>query len=226
MSRTFDTAVMALFRSAVANPCTSVPVLLLADRLEEIGLGQTARLLRLRGLYLRIRYGGGKDDDGGDGSDGGYGDNDGDGGVGYGGGYGGGGGSDGDADGGGSGGGGSLNAILRCHAEGPVVDDGFYILAIPAGHYPFVLAGWVDRRDLFLRVRNSRVLRRYGSRAQLSVLADNGPQPDTQLLDLSPVEWVPVSSVARAIPADPAAWADHCPDPDAGPARPAKARRG
>jgi len=221
VSLAFDAAVTALFRSAVANPCTSVPVLLLADRLEEYGLGGTARVLRLRGLYLRVRYGVGGDDDGGDGSDGGGGDNDGDGGVGYGGGYGSGGG-DGDADGGGSGGGGSLNAILRCRAEGFVVDDGFYILAIPAGHYPFVLAGWVDRRDLFFRLRNSRVLRRYGSRAQLSVLAALGPQPDTQLLDLSPVEWVPVSSVGRAIPADPAAWAAHCPDPDAGPARPAR----
>ena len=94
--------------------------------------------------------------------------------------------------------------------------NGFYILVIHGGYYPYVMAGWVQRYDFLLRVRNSRLLRQFGNGAQLSQLAKNGPMKGpngTQLLDLSEEEWPPLASVSRPIPADPSKWPE-CPKPD------------
>lgn len=188
-----DNAV-ALFRRTVDSYPDATVAKILADELDDIGLSKTARLVRSSGIfhYHESGYGGG---------DGGYG---GDGGGGGGGGYGG----DGD------GGYGGVLKIKNRYSEGIIVGNGFYILTVAGGYAPYVLVGWVERHDDMTRLRNSRVIRKFGSRAQLSVIAKKGPRSDTDLLDLSPEEWIPVGSCGRIIPADPKAWKDQCPKPE------------
>jgi hypothetical protein len=159
---------------------------------------------------MTYRGGGGGDGSyGGGGSYGGDGDGGGDGGYGGGGGYGG----DGDGGDGGYGGDGGGSKTLTAIPEGLIVTDGLYFLTTPSGYYPWVLIGWVERRDLFVRLRNCRVVRRYGSRTQLAVIAKKGPGRDTELLDASAEEWIPITSITRAIPCDPKAWQAECPKP-------------
>lgn len=93
------------------------------------------------------------------------------------------------------------------------MDDGLYILSMPGGWYPWVLVGWAERDDLFIKFRNCRVIRRYGSRAQLSVIAKKGPQRDTELLEPSELELIPVTSISRAIICDEESWKVYCPRP-------------
>jgi len=134
--------------------------------------------------------------DGGSGDGGGYGSGDGGGGVG---GY-------------GSGGVGGVCSRSKI-PEGFNVDDGLYILCMPGGWYPWVLVGWVERDDLFIKFKNCRVIRRYGSSAQLSVIAKKGPQSDTELLKPSELELIPITSISRAILCDEVAWKTYCPRP-------------
>ncbi len=137
---------------------------------------------------------------------GGYGDGDG---------YGGGDGGDGDGGGDGGDGYGGGDGLKLQLIQGFIVQDGFQILAVRAGYSPYVLAGWVERHDFWVRVRNSRVVRRFGQDAQLAQIAKGGPKTGpnpTQLLDLSEEEWVPVASIARAIPGTAANW-PMCPKP-------------
>lgn len=93
--------------------------------------------------------------------------------------------------------------------------NGLYILSVQGGYYPYVIIGWVERCDFLLRVRNSRIIRRFGRNGQLSQMAKNGPikgSNPTQLLELSIEEWVPLASISRAISADPLKWS-MCPEP-------------
>ena len=91
--------------------------------------------------------------------------------------------------------------------------DGLHILTAPSGYYPWVWIAWVERDDLFLKLRNCRVIRRYGNRAELAVLAKKGPARDTELLTASELEEVPITSITRTIRCDPDKWLKECPKP-------------
>lgn len=129
---------------------------------------------------------------------------------------GGGGGFGGDADGGGGGDGDGDAGDGSIKLNGAyIMTDGFYLLAIRAGYSPYVLVGWVERRDFLVRVRNCRIVRRFGQSMQLTQLATDGPRVGdnpTQLLDMADEEWVPLSSFARIKPANPKKW-PMCPKP-------------
>lgn len=183
-------AIQELWPSIVENPGDTTSQLILADLIEETGSPELASVIRRFGVIKGFGGGGGGDGYGG-GGDGGYGFGDG--------GYGG----------GGDGYGGKKSTII----EGLIVPDGLYLISTPSGYYPWVWIVWVERHDLFFHFRNARVVRRYGGRSQLAALAKKGPASDTELLDASESEWVPVTSVTRAIPCDPKAWAKECPKP-------------
>lgn len=93
------------------------------------------------------------------------------------------------------------------------MDDGLYIMCMPGGWYPWVMVGWVECDDLFIKFKNCRVIRRYGSSAQLSVIAKKGPQRDTELLEPSELELIAITSISRAILCDEVAWKTYCPRP-------------
>lgn len=95
-----------------------------------------------------------------------------------------------------------------------MITDGLYILCSPGGYYPYVRVGWCRRIDGFIEVYNCRLIRRFGTNAELSRIAKTGPMTSTQLLSPSPVEYVSVVAVSRLIPADPAAWVKECPRPE------------
>jgi uncharacterized protein (TIGR02996 family) len=219
------------------NPSDPIPRLLFADWLDENRSPGLARLLRL-GAISGGGYGGGGygdgdgdgDGDGGGYGGGGYGDGDGDGGgyggggYGNGGGYGGGGYGDGgggygDGDGGYGDGGygdgdGDGGGYLKVRvSEGINMENGLHIITVAAGYSPYVLIGWAKVGDLFVNLYNCRVIRRFGSRANLAAIAKEGPQQDTELLAASPVEHVAVMSVGRAIPCNEKAWRNECPKP-------------
>ena len=190
-----------------------------ADWQEEQGWVDSAAWIRSNGCFA-IKGGFGGDGDGGGfgfggSGGGGFGDGDGDGGFGFGGSGDGGfgdSGDGGDGDGDGDGDGGEKSSQ---NSRSFLVRNGFYILTIPAGYAPYVLVGWVERYDFMLRLRNSRVIRRFGSAAQLANIARTGPitgENGTILLDLSEEEWVPLAG-NRIIPANPKAWAENCPKP-------------
>jgi uncharacterized protein (TIGR02996 family) len=172
-----------------------------ADYLEEYDAPQLARLVRI-GMIGPINRGG----------DGGYGYG-GDGYGGYGGdGYGGYGGDGGDGGYGGYGDGGG-DGVKILISEGLTMTDGMYIITIAAGYSPYVMIGWAEVGDLFVTFRNCRVIRKFGSRANLAVIAKKGPQSDTELLAPSECEYIGIAMIGRAIPCVPANWRKECPEP-------------
>lgn len=94
------------------------------------------------------------------------------------------------------------------------MSDGIHIVTIPAGYSPYVLVGWAERNDLFIRLHNCRVIRRFGARGELAKIAKKGPQADTQLLEASEYEDIPITSIGRAITCDEKAWKKDCPKPE------------
>jgi len=198
-----------LMDAVVANPHDRFQQLIMADYLDESESPSLAGVIRDHGIYWNFVGGG---DGGGGGGGGGVGGDGGDGGDGGGGDGGGGGGGGGGGDGGGGGGGGGPCSKSKI-PEGFAVNDGLYIFSMPGGWYPWVLVGWAERDDLFIKFQNCRVIRRYGSRAQLSVIAKKGPQRDTELLEPSELELIPVTSISRAIICDEEAWKVYCPRP-------------
>ena len=157
-------------------------------------------------------YGGGGDGDGygdggGDGYGGGYG-GDGYGGDGYGDGGGGGGGDGGD--GGGDGGGGGDVKF----SEGFGVIEGLYIVCSPGGYYPYVRIGWCRRDDIWIEMHNCRVIKRFGTNAELAKIAKEGPKSNTNLLSVSKMERVCVAMASRVIECAPLAWVEACPKPE------------
>lgn len=180
---------LALFRCITGAERT--PLLIFADWQEAAGRGQLAMLLRM-GLTGPMSLGGGFGDGFGDGGDGGFGDGGfGDGGL-------------------GDGGFGDSKRIL---SEGLAMTDGLSLITLASGYNPFVLVGWARRGDFFVEMHGCRVVRRYGNRAQLAVIASKGPQRDTELLAASAVEYVGVVMIGRVIPCDEDAWAKECPRP-------------
>ncbi len=182
--------------------------LILADWNDEQGNYQSARMLRAGIGILGYGYGGGYGDGYGDG--GGYGDGDGGGygdGDGYGSGYGGGGGY-----GGGYGGGGGYGSGFVL-SRGFFMDNGFQIICCPGGYYPYVRIGWCVRMDNFIRIYNCRLIKRFGTDAELAKIAKEGPLPSTQLLSMAEYEDVSSALIARAIPATATAWKKEVPKP-------------
>jgi hypothetical protein len=102
------------------------------------------------------------------------------------------------------------------------MDSGLYIIAVPSGYNPFVLVGWLrpDPRNTGpfhgdeWEMLNGRVLRRFGAKAELGVMAENGPQEDTELLEATKREAYHRLAWGRAIPCNPASWKEVCPRPD------------
>ncbi len=187
-------------------------------------------------------FGGGSFDGGfgGDGSDGSDGSFDG-GGDGDGGGFGGGGFGGGDGDGGGFGGGdGSGGDGGGADADGGIyggsiggssgsssgsgnfiisrgfamVEPGLHIICVPAGYYPYVRIGWCERRDDMLVIRNCRVIKKFGTLAELAAIAEEGPKVSTKLLTMAKYETTATGLIARCIPCNPKAWAKECPKPE------------
>lgn len=99
-------------------------------------------------------------------------------------------------------------------SEGLTVKNGLYILVMRGGWSPFVLIGWVVRNDMFFEVYGARVIKKFGEHAHLSHLAAYGPIDDTEFLAKSKVEYVPVMSVSRAIPADRFSWSGIVSEPE------------
>ena len=93
------------------------------------------------------------------------------------------------------------------------MNDGLCIVTVAAGYYPYVLIGWAEPGDLFVTMRNCRIIRRFGSRAQLSIIAQKGPQADTELLEPSESELIGIAQIGRVIPCNPAKWKKECPMP-------------
>jgi uncharacterized protein (TIGR02996 family) len=193
--------------------------LVLADLFDENMMPESAELLRAGFCFNRgdgdgggcgygdgCGYGGG--DGGGDGGGCGGGD-----GCGYGGGDGGGGGGGGGGGDGGGCGGGDGGGDVYFSRGFAMVDDGLYIICSPGGYYPYVRIGWCRRVDGFIEMLNCRVIRRFGTGAQLAKLAKEGPVSTTQLLEASDVEWVSIPSASRIIRCDAKAWKTECPKP-------------
>lgn len=91
--------------------------------------------------------------------------------------------------------------------------EGLYIICSPGGYYPYVRIGWCRRADSMIEMRCCRVIRRFGTDAQLAVIAKDGPISSTQLLDPSDVEYVSVGMVSRLIPCNEKKWRKECPKP-------------
>ena len=99
---------------------------------------------------------------------------------------------------------------------------GLYIICVPSGYNPFVLVGWMAPVRGHLRpysdeweMRGGRVIKRFGANnAELGQLAAHGPQEGTQLLLATERECYHRLAIARAIPCDPEAWAEDCPQPE------------
>ena len=98
-------------------------------------------------------------------------------------------------------------------SRGFTMRSGLYIVCSPGGYYPYVRVGWLSRDDGLIRLRNCRVVRRFGTDAQLAEIAKTGPKSNTQLLAAADEEFTSVGLISRAIPCDPKAWREHCPKP-------------
>jgi len=146
-------------------------------------------------------YGDGSGYGDGDGDGGSYGGSYGDGGYGYG--YGDGGGGDGDAH----------HKITV--SEAVDMREGLHIVTVRGGYYPYVIVGWCrfGSHELFIDMYGARVIRWFGTDAQLSQLAKTGPMGSTVLLEPSEVESLCIAGIGRVIPCDPAAWKKDCPMP-------------
>lgn len=91
--------------------------------------------------------------------------------------------------------------------------DGLYIICSPGGYYPYVRIGWCSRQDGMIEMRNCRVIKRFGTNAELAKIAKEGPVSSTSLLSPADVEYVAVGLVSRLIPCNPTAWKKECPKP-------------
>jgi hypothetical protein len=93
--------------------------------------------------------------------------------------------------------------------------EGLAIIVQPCGWYPYVHICWLRHVEGFeWEMHDARIIRRFGTDAALSVLADKGPQSDTQLLLASKKpESIFRPNVRRCIPANEAAWKKECPRP-------------
>jgi hypothetical protein len=170
---------------------------ILADWEDENGNHLSAMLLRL-GAGMVMDDGGYDGGYGGDGYDGGGYDGGYDGGYGYG------------YDGGGGGYGGYGEYLL---SKGFSMDNGLHIICSPGGYYPYVRVGWCVREDGFIWMYNCRLVKRFGTNAELAKIAEEGPISNTQLLSMAEKESVSVAMISRAIPCNPAAWRKECPKP-------------
>lgn len=170
------------------NPGEVIRILVLADAVEEAGWHESAAMLR-QGMGFCVV-----------GGDGGFADADGVGdgfgvGVGVGDGFGGGG-----------------SPIILSRGFG--VRNGLYIICSPGGYYPYVRIAWCQRVDVWIEMTNCRVIRNFGTNAELSQIATDGPLDDTHLLKMSKTtEGCSVGMVSRRIECDPLAWEEHCPKP-------------
>lgn len=91
--------------------------------------------------------------------------------------------------------------------------DGLYLIIIPAGYYRYVLIGWCRVDGLEIRLRNSVSLKHWGDRPDPALLAALGPSRGTEFYTAAPLEYAWRPNLLRAIPADAAVWARHCPKP-------------
>jgi hypothetical protein len=92
--------------------------------------------------------------------------------------------------------------------------SGLYIICSPGGYYPYVRVAWCDRMDGMIRMRGCRVIKRFGTNAELAKIAQDGPASNAQLLSAAEVEYTSVGLVSRMIPCNPKAWAKACPRPE------------
>jgi hypothetical protein len=92
--------------------------------------------------------------------------------------------------------------------------SGLYILCSPGGYYPYVRIGWCSRQDGMIQLRCCRVIKRFGTEAELAKIAKDGPVATTQLLSAANEEYTSVGLVSRLIPCEPAMWEKECPKPE------------
>lgn len=197
------TTAEALISSIHANPLESTPVLMLADCMDELGYFGSAQMLRYGLGFISGGGYGGYGGDGDTGGDGGHGD----------GGDGGDGGGDGDG-GDGDDGGGDVR-VYKISRGFSMEDYGLYIICSPAGYNPYVRIAWCERRDIMVDMKNCRVLKQFGSMAELADIAETGPKSNTRLLKMAKRgEGVCVGMICRWIRCNPEAWAKDCPKPE------------
>lgn len=94
--------------------------------------------------------------------------------------------------------------------------DGLNIVHTPSGWSPYVIIAWCRVRDGIVEYAPGyRVLRRFGSEAQVAQLAANGPAETTQLLDPAPLAGgCSTAMVSRFDEANPEAWVKEMPKPE------------
>lgn len=94
------------------------------------------------------------------------------------------------------------------------MNSGLYIICTPGGYYPYVRIGWCQRDDIMIRLESCRVIKRFGTEAELNQIAEEGPKSTTQLLKIAKrAEGASVSMISRWIECNPEAWKDHVPKP-------------
>ena len=86
------------------------------------------------------------------------------------------------------------------------VNDGWYILSVVSGYYPYVVVADCRVNGFEVTAKRCRVIRRFGQNQSLSGLAKKGPVQTTQILEESPEEIIFRPNISRAIPTDPALW--------------------
>jgi hypothetical protein len=89
-----------------------------------------------------------------------------------------------------------------------------YIVCCPGGYYPYVRIGWCVRVDGFIEIYNCRVIKRFGTDAELARIAVEGPKPNTKLLSMVKMEGTSTGIISRYIECDPTKWEKECPKPD------------
>ena len=90
-----------------------------------------------------------------------------------------------------------------------MIQVGLGIVCTRGGYWPWVRIAWCRPRagnPLVFDLVNARVISRYGTNGELSVLAAKGPLATTKLLTASVSPEPQFAVVERFIPCDPAAW--------------------
>lgn len=93
--------------------------------------------------------------------------------------------------------------------------DGLKILASPVGYYrSVIMVGWLRAGDgLEVEIHGARVLTFPRQIMGMEELAARGPHGGIELRRAVAVEPIWRPNILRAIPANEAAWAEHCPRP-------------
>jgi hypothetical protein len=89
--------------------------------------------------------------------------------------------------------------------------DGVRILVLDRG---WVVVGRCQEPTecgLWIKVRNGRVVRRWGTTRGLEEIANEGPRTGTQLDDAVAEQSIPVRAIVRVLECKEKPWTAHCP---------------